>query len=114
MLAGCATAPSSQELLEADYGSYPENYEEIIKNYMSNVLKDPMTAEFRFDKVPQKLWIGGLFTKRQFGYGTCASINAKNAFGGYVGFRRYFFLINDSTVVEYRDTSEMSKNPCDF
>jgi hypothetical protein len=80
LMAGCATAPTQQELAEADYGSYPSDYEQIIKNYMFTVLKDPESARYQFLNAPKTAWSSG-FGEKKFGYVVCAYINAKNSFG---------------------------------
>ena len=33
MSTGCATAPTAQQYAQADYGEYPVDYREIVKNY---------------------------------------------------------------------------------
>jgi hypothetical protein len=46
--------PTSQQLETADYGSYPDNYQEIVKDYYSKVLIDPYSAHIRIMKGPEK------------------------------------------------------------
>jgi hypothetical protein len=96
LLAGCATKPTNQEMASADYGPYPGGYEQIIKSYMQSVLKDPDSARYRFKNSPTKAWDGTGGTK--YGYVVCVLINSKNSFGGYVGDRMTYFIINNDRV----------------
>ena len=98
--AGCATAPTQQQLSAADYGAYPTNYESIVKNFYAGALKDPDSAQYRLITPPQKYWVraplGGAV---RYGYLVCATVNAKNSFGGYIGFQTQGLLIRESAVV---------------
>lgn len=96
-LFGCAIPPTQQEIASADYGLYPKDYEEIIKSYMNNILKDPMSAQYTFLGAPQIAWTA--YGGKKFGYGTCVRINAKNSFGGYTGNQLSYFLIRNGSVV---------------
>jgi len=55
-LASCASMPSGEQYINADYGSYPQNYEQRIKDYFSNILRDPYSAQYKFHK-PFKGWL---------------------------------------------------------
>ncbi|QYY33554.1 hypothetical protein K2O51_31480 (plasmid) [Cupriavidus pinatubonensis] len=96
-LSGCALPPSESELAAADYGSYPMNYEEIIRDYMSSRLKDPFSAQYQFQNSPQRGFYG--LGGAQYGFVVCALINAKNSYGGYTGARPAYFMIRDGAVV---------------
>ena len=39
--------PTTKILQTADYGKYPENYQEVIKNYMYKVAIDPNSLMYR-------------------------------------------------------------------
>lgn len=113
MLFGCAAMykPTPEQERNADYGTYPEKYQEIIKDYFSITLKDPYSAVYSDWKGPTKGWISGM-DGVSFGYRACVNVNAKNSLGGYVGIRQYLFVINNDTIVKsdggYR--GEMSWN----
>lgn len=96
-LAGCATAPTPRELAEADYGTVPLNYEQTIRSYMAPLLKDPQSAQYDFLNIPRRWYtvMGG----KKYGWAVCVNINSKNSFGGYVGNRMYFFMINNDQVI---------------
>lgn len=63
---------------------YPANYQTKIKSYMDMSLFDGSTARYRFPKAPELIpMIGG---KK---YSVPFSVNAKNRYGGFVGFKPY-------------------------
>jgi hypothetical protein len=37
VLEGCATMPTQNELANYAYGPYPDNYQDIVKEYFGNV-----------------------------------------------------------------------------
>lgn len=94
---GCAMRPTEKEIATADYGSYPNDYEQIIRIHTENFLKDPESARYKFLNTPKPGWnsIGG----KRFGYVICANINAKNSFGGYVGNRMSYFMIRNGRII---------------
>ena len=60
-----------------------------VESIVKTGMKDPDSAQFRHalawrDGADSVVW--------------CGEVNAKNAFGGYVGFRRYVFTTNDNEV----------------
>jgi hypothetical protein len=104
-LTGCATPPTAQQLVGADYGDEPTQYQEIIKNYMGRRLRDPDTARYEFSMTPVKAWYGAS-TPKQYGWAVCAHINSKNGFGGYTGQRKSYFFMRDGYVQESRHAGE--------
>lgn len=106
-ISGCATAPSAQDQLKAYYGPQPTDAEQIIRSHMDHVLKDPMSATYRLQGWPKTMWVkpGLLAGPFKYGWGICAGINARNSFGGYVGEKMYFFLIQDDQVIHFQDAS---------
>ena len=60
-------------------------------------MKDPSSAQFKAEAYKADaagdVWV------------ICGQVNAKNAYGGYVGFRPYYFEIKDSTA-EIRDPDD--------
>lgn len=98
-LLGCATTPTQKEFETADYGPYPEKYEQIIKAFYSEKLFDPYSAAYNFSS-PVKGW-DRVKGKDVFGWTACAKINAKNRMGGYVGVRPFFFLIKNDQIISH-------------
>jgi hypothetical protein len=99
-----------------DYGTQP-SYDEGVKvgeAFIKRDLADPYSAHIEWpytfvpfdEKVP--------FFKRTTGYATCVTVNAKNAYGGYVGEQTYRILIRNGTVIEYAEVShtKLFGDPC--
>lgn len=106
-ISGCATTPSANDQLTAYYGPQPSDPERTVRRYMGHILKDPMSATYQLQGMPRTMWarpnlVVGPFI---YGWGVCVIINAKNSFGGYVGEKMYFFLIQDEKVIHYQDAS---------
>lgn len=104
-LFSCATIPkpTEQEAANADYGAYPDNYQEIIKNYLADLLFDPYSAVYSNWRGPLRGWSGGGFFQVAYGYRVCVDINAKNRMGGYVGKKLHYFVINNGRIIQYFD-----------
>jgi hypothetical protein len=74
----------------ANYGRYPSNYEQLVKEYIISQLIDPFSAVIQVSK-PKKayanspLMYGGNVV--WYGYIVNASVNAKNRYGGYTGWK---------------------------
>jgi hypothetical protein len=103
LISSCATAPTVQEQGAADYGEQPTHYEEAIHAYFDSTLKDPSSVQYRNITAPSKGYIrgpliaGGHVT---YGWTVSAAVNAKNSYGGYVGFRTYTFLFRGDKIVD--------------
>ena len=98
LLSGCVTPPTSIEVQNADYGEKPskELYESKVKAYQEGQLKDPMSAVYSFS-VPRKGWC--IFhSKVNFGWIVDYTLNAKNSYGGYVGAKPQFTIIQNNTA----------------
>jgi hypothetical protein len=101
ILTGCAT-PAKDVLASADYGPYPTNYQEDLKNLIDKRLKDPYSAHYEFLE-PRKGWIGGNLqtsVKTRYGWFVTVRVNARNGFGGYNGFEEYTFFYTDGRYRE--------------
>ena len=70
-LVGCAALhePTSEQIELANYGRYPDNYKEIVTNFMSDLLFDPYSAVYSGWCGPKKGWVGGGLLGDKFGYG---------------------------------------------
>lgn len=99
-IAACVTAPTAEQIAQADHGSYPENYEAIIRNYYNKVLKDPESVKYQGITSPQKYWFGSRFRAPTYGFLVCATLNAKNSYGGYVGYKTDGFMIKNGSVIQ--------------
>ena len=106
MFSGCAMLQNQgkvteAELASADFGSYPDNYKELIKQYYYHTMIDPNSAMFDYDGTPYKGYCDAqsLVPKAEaFGYGVTFKINGKNKLGGYVGWKRSTAYIRNNKV----------------
>lgn len=102
LISGCGLkSPSPQDLANAYYGPFPDNYENIVKTFMQTQLFDPFTAVYNFEGSPTKAWqnnFGNIF----YGYGGIVGINAKNRLGGYTGFKRHIYIIKYGQVIHFQ------------
>lgn len=98
-LFGCQTwslppDPPAETILKANYGGYPNDYQKDIMNYMTNYLKDPSTALYKFSKPTKAYLLLSNQNEPIYGYVVYADINAKNSYGGYTGYQRYVYIVN--------------------
>ena len=104
---GCAKKPSPEELANANYGPYPNNYQELIKERMAAVLYDPYSAMYEFPSPPIQGWgYENVFSPVQFGWRGIFFVNAKNRMGGYVGRHKFGYVINSGRVTALAEILE--------
>ncbi|MFQ5972564.1 MAG: hypothetical protein ACE5Q3_09535 [Alphaproteobacteria bacterium] len=112
LVSGCAARqPSPEEIARADYGPYPTDYKQAVRDYASNFLKDPYSAQYRFVHEPEKGWA---WTARgfEFGWRVCSWVNARNEFGEFTGEKPWQFLIRDDSVIERIVNTEKGYRLC--
>ena len=103
LLGGCDTSPPTKEQMDAvNYGPKPDNYQQIIQDYLRNRLTDPTTAILDFKAGPTEMYqkdavVRGL----QFGWAVCVMVNDKNTRGAYMGFTPGVYFIRDGKVVTH-------------
>ena len=103
LLGACASTniyiPTSQDMEKADFGTFPENYQELVKNYMERRLKDPESVRYRFQDKPIKWYeISDTLATTVFNYQLVVFINAKNSYGGYTGENEYRFSLKNGVI----------------
>jgi hypothetical protein len=102
LASGCATntqAPAPT----ASFGEAPVQYESVVRTYMQENLKDPMTAMYRFGKPVRAYsnygWAEAHGGEVEWtGYLVRVDVNAKNGYGGYTGYHPYMFLFKGETL----------------
>lgn len=99
-VSACSTAPTGEQVAQADYGFYPENYEVIVRNYYNKTLKDPESVKYQGITSPQKYWVSKRFQDTSYGYLVCVTLNAKNSYGGYVGYNTDGILIKNGSIIQ--------------
>lgn len=88
----------------ADYGSYPEQYQELIKAYMTKTLKDPESARYSEFSTPRKEH--AIANRRAiYGYSSCVLVNAKNSYGGYTGNQQFWFFYRNGQIVRVQNVT---------
>lgn len=93
----------------ADFGIYPKNYQDIVKAYFAQRLKDPESARYTNFRAPAKDVQSDVSTMQiTYGYSTCVDINAKNSYGGYVGARQYWLFIRNGQIIDVHDPDVFS------
>ena len=130
LLVACADLPqptpieiSMSNVRSADYGTYPEHYEQQIHQYLNDTLLDPDSAKIRIAP-PRKVFkiynpetkIYSPKTPKQLKsegyYLVCAEVNAKNTFGGYTGWQTHRYRFHKGGLVE--DEKNLSVYAPDF
>src|SRR3970040_782890 len=88
LLGGCDTSPPTKEQMEAvNYGPKPDNYQQIVHDYLRNRLTDPTAAIIDFKAGPTQMYQKDAVVRDlQFGWAVCAMVNDKNTRGAYTGF----------------------------
>ena len=103
-LGGCLRLPTDEELRNADYGTpiSQDEAEKIARVVIGSTLKDPQSAQYSWLPIERgwlytySVWSGEMHA---FGYLLEGTVNAKNAFGGYVGQRVYKVLFHNGKVI---------------
>jgi hypothetical protein len=69
---------------------------------------------FRPSSQPIKYWLGDSANRAgTYGYLVCSHVNAKNSYGGYVGYKSDGFLIRNGAIVRYlKDGRFAAKDLC--
>jgi hypothetical protein len=103
ILTGCTTMPVPNAA--ADYGAPPTNYVVAVHAYFDSTMKDPTSVQYRDISQPTKGYVahgGGVLASKYVTYGwdVKATINAKNSYGGYVGFKTYTFLFRGDKIAD--------------
>ena len=115
LLAGCATqAQKADEAFDAykatlpepnaNYGSYPSDYQALIKAYMAKTLKDPESARYAEFSTPRKEH--AIANRRAiYGYSSCVQVNAKNSYGGYTGNQQFWFFFQNGQIARAQNVT---------
>ena len=101
LLGGCDTSPPTKEQLESvNYGPKPDNYQEIVRDYLRARLTDPTAAIIDFKAGPTQMYQkDAVFRYLQFGWAVCTMVNDKNTAGAFRGFTPGVYFIRNGKVV---------------
>lgn len=73
---------------------------QVIRNHLEQTLYDYDSAKMRCSDMTPAVWVKFILQARKYGYLIECDINAKNQFGGYVGFQSHRYLFNGETFEE--------------
>ena len=98
----------------ADYGSFPKDFQAQIKSYMNTVLKDPDSAKYSNLTKPfksytiykQNIYQAATHDNVYYGYSVCFSLNAKNSYGAYTGNSQYVAFFHNKKIVEVKEADK--------
>ena len=121
ILSGCAKGivPIPETLMperylgvvsDSEYGKYPNNYQKILKNYLTSNLLNHSDAKVEFVNQPSRLSIQQ-FGNVYHGYRVCLSINSRNNKKIYTGYKTHLFVINNNNVELHLFDSGLLKIP---
>jgi len=103
LLGGCSTEPPTKEQIESvNYGPKPDNYQQIVRDFLRNRLTDPTAAIIDFKAGPTQLYQKDTMIRDlQFGWAVCVMVNDKNTRGAYEGFTPGVYYIRNGKVVAH-------------
>jgi len=101
LLPGCQSQPlTSEQIAALDYGPRPENYRQIVRDYLDSRLNDPRFAVVEFKAGPAPLYQRDTLSReRQYGWAVCVMVNERDPRGAYLGFRPLVVYIRAGKVV---------------
>lgn len=97
----CSTTPSSEEIASHDYGPFPSNYEQLIKDHIGKTFFDPYSVRDLAISEPKKGYYNHGLGRQTLGWYSVVTLNAKNRMGGYVGHTTYHCVIDQGVVVTW-------------
>jgi hypothetical protein len=108
-VAGCKVPPTQQEMSAVDYGPQPDNYQQIVLDYLKPRLTDPAAAIVEFRAGPRQLYQQDTALRgRTWGWAVCISVNDKNKQGKFDGYYPMVLFIRDGRVVTANGGSDDS------
>jgi len=101
LLPGCQSPPlTSEQIAALDYGPKPDNFEQVVREYLKSRLNDPSYAIVEFKAGPAPLYQQDTLSReRQWGWAMCVMVNERDPRGAYLGFRPLVVYIRQGKVV---------------
>ena len=101
LLGGCQSPQLSPEQIAAlEYGSPPEDYEKIVREYLKPRLSEPNFALIEIKAGPSRLYQRETLSREpQHGWAVCVMINDRDPRGAYTGFYPMVVYIRGGKVV---------------
>ena len=102
-------------LATADFGQYPENYEEIIKDYLRSYLAGLHGVGDLEIMKPKQSWYrpDGAMQQVIYGYETRVLFTARNTMGGYSGIQKHYAFIRNGRVIRFGRWEDLFPNSPD-
>lgn len=99
LIGGCKNPPTKDEMAAYDYGPQPDNYEQLVRDYLKPRLTDPASAVIEFRAGPKLLYQQETKLRPlQYGWGVCVMVNDKNKTGAFDGFYPMVFFIRNGNI----------------
>lgn len=100
LLPGCATTVANWKAMDPGPKPDYETAKSQASELLSGLLKDPESAQFKnWTPFYKMLYNYGPLAAPEPLWGLCVDLNAKNSFGGYVGFKTYYIKFRDGAPV---------------
>jgi hypothetical protein len=97
---GCKNPPTQEEMAKYDYGPRPDDYQKLIRDYLSPKLHDPANAIVEFKAGPRELFQQDTALRSlQYGWGVCVWVNDQDAKGTKESPYPMVFFIRDGKIV---------------
>jgi hypothetical protein len=108
LIGGCKLPPPTKEEMSAySYGPQPDNYEQLVHDYLKPRIADPASAVLEFRAGPKLLYQQATQLRPlQYGWGVCVLVNEKNKSGGFAGFYPMVFFIRDGKITAVNGGNE--------
>ncbi|MBI4662847.1 MAG: hypothetical protein HY735_28870 [Verrucomicrobia bacterium] len=114
LIAACETRPPtpSAPVASIDYGPYPQNFEQIVKDHFAKSLLEPASAQYRFGRPFAGYTVAGPLLGgkvQEAGYFVEIWLKAKDRTGGYLPEQRLGVLIKNGEVLMELREMELEK-----
>ncbi|XKM14460.1 hypothetical protein RCS94_04605 [Orbaceae bacterium ac157xtp] len=108
LVIGCSSTTDPNwrpDMTTANFGKYPTNYPEIIKNWGGNHFDNAKSINYLSLSTPREEYLVTDSEKQQaiYGYSVCANIAGIKSEGMFKPFKQYWFFIRNGKVIEQRD-----------
>ncbi len=96
--------PTPAHATDSKFGAMPARYEESVRQYFQDHLKDPESVQYQEITRPEQGFTKGtsgtilMSETRNYGWVVKATINARNSAGSYSGFKTYTFLFRGEKI----------------
>ena len=82
LMAACSSVPEADEAVGTDYGAYPQNYEQIVRDYYGRSNLNPASIRFHDISEPvQFAWRRTPGAEPYLGYAVCADFSWRRPMG---------------------------------